>query len=131
MVASVVQELKAKGRVGGSACNVGKLDEQTAFVQAGVEFFGEPRVDILVSNAAANPMAGPTLTFSDEVYDKIMNTNVKSFFQLTKLARPHMSRGGSIIFISSVGGRLPSPPLGLYGMSKTAILRVNRWGVVR
>jgi NAD(P)-dependent dehydrogenase (short-subunit alcohol dehydrogenase family) len=58
----------------------------------------------------------------DEAYDKIMNSNVRSNFWLCNMAAPHMvaSGGGSIIIVSSIGGRQGSPTLAVYGMSKAA-----------
>lgn len=45
-------------------------------------------------------------------------------------AVPHMPKGSSIIFISSIAGFLPQPSMGLYGVTKTALLgltKVSTW----
>lgn len=65
------------------------------------------KIDILVSNAAANPHVGNFLDITEEMWDKIFDINVKSAFLLTKEFLPHMNDGGSIIYISSVAAYVP------------------------
>lgn len=113
-------------RVSGMACNVGDLGAQEALVETALGFFGAGRIDILVPNAAVNPRAGPSLEMEDAIFDKIFNVNLKSYWQLVKLVRPSMQSGGSIVLISSVGAFQPAPPLGLYGVSKTALVALGR-----
>ena len=59
-------------------------------------------IDILVSNAAVNPTAGNISDTPADAIDKIFDINVKSAALLVKEALPHMSRGGAIVFISSI-----------------------------
>jgi NAD(P)-dependent dehydrogenase (short-subunit alcohol dehydrogenase family) len=101
-------------------CNVSEKQQLQNLVDQTVARFG--RLDILVCNAAVNPYFGPMARMPDEAYDKIMNSNVRSNFWLCNMAAPHMvaSGGGSIIIISSIGGRQGSPTLAVYGMSKAA-----------
>ena len=47
-------------------------------------------------------------------------------WQVTKEARPFLGKGSSIVYVSSVGGYNPGPPLGLYGVSKTALLGLTK-----
>lgn len=98
-----------------------------------VELYGG--VDILVNNAAANPYYGPTADCPDDAFDKIMDINVKSPFQLCKMVYPVMKQcgGGSIINISSIAGDTPDPGLGIYSVSKTALNMLTKvfakeWG---
>ena len=92
-------------------------------------------IDILVNNAAANPYYGPTAACPDAAFDKIMDINVKSPFQLCKMVYPVMKQrgGGSIINISSIAGETPDPGLGIYSVSKTALNMLTKvfakeWG---
>lgn len=111
-------------RAGGEAiaaqCNVSHREQLTALVERAVATWG--RLDILVCNAAVNPYFGPMSGISDEAYDKIMNSNVRSNFWLCNLAAPHMVKQGSgaIIVVSSIGGAQGSATLGVYGISKAA-----------
>src|SRR5262247_769743 len=69
-------------------CNVGNKAELKNLVDAVLAKWG--RIDILVCNAASNPAFGPILKVSDEAYDKIMLTNVKSVFWLANMVLPQM-----------------------------------------
>ena len=101
-------------------CNVSEKEQLQNLIDQTVARFG--RLDILVCNAAVNPYFGSMAKMPDEVYDKIMNSNVRSNFWLCNMAAPHMvaSGGGSIIIVSSIGSRQGSPTLAVYGMSKAA-----------
>lgn len=80
-------------------------------------------IDILVNNAATNPVFGPVNDCEEWAFDKIMSVNVKAPFELSKLVHPLMKQrgGGTIINISSVAGIRPDPGLGIYSVSKAAL----------
>ena len=93
-------------------------------------------IDILVNNAATNPVFGPVNNCEEWAFDKIMSVNVKAPFELSKLVHPIMKArgGGSIINISSVAGIRPDPGLGIYSVSKAALnmltkVTAREWGV--
>lgn len=94
------------------------------------------RVDILVNNAATNPVFGPIANLDERAWDTVMNTNVKSAFFLSKMAREVMvaqGEGGAIINVSSTGGFRASGGLGAYSVSKAAIIMLTQvtakeWG---
>ena len=80
------------------------------------------RLDVLVNNAAVeSPL--PEVDTSEELYDHIMDVNVKGIFLSTKYAVPLMKRsgGGSIINIASAYGIVGSPGFGAYHASKGAV----------
>jgi len=58
------------------------------------------KIDILVLNAGIMPMADLE-HLEEETFDRVMNVNVKGPLFLTKKALPHMSSGGSVIFLST------------------------------
>lgn len=101
-------------------CHVGRREELQALVDQTVKTWGG--VDITVCNAATNPVYGPQATVSDEAFDKIMQTNVRSVFQLSNMVCPIMAeRGkGSLIVISSIAGLRGNGDIGIYGVSKAA-----------
>lgn len=131
---AVAEEIKAAG---GEAvaipCNIGRKEELQALVDGARKAFG--RIDILVCNAATNPVFGPMSEVSDEAYDKIMDTNVKSAFWLCNMVLPEMAeRGdGAAILISSIASMYGNRKLGIYGISKAAEQQLVRnlaveWG---
>jgi NAD(P)-dependent dehydrogenase (short-subunit alcohol dehydrogenase family) len=117
----------------GIACNVGNMEELPSLVDKTVEKYGG--IDILVNNAATNPVFGPVHETSLEAFDKIMSVNVKAAFELCRLCYPHLrkSSGASIINISSIGGISPEQGLGIYSVSKAALISLTKvfakeWG---
>lgn len=117
----------------GIACNVGNTKELPQLVEKTIEACGQ--LDILVNNAATSPVFGPVHETSSEAFDKIMNVNVKAPFELSKLCWPHLreSSNASVINISSIGGISPEHGLGIYSVSKAALISMTKvlameWG---
>jgi NAD(P)-dependent dehydrogenase (short-subunit alcohol dehydrogenase family) len=114
-------------------CHVGKKEDLQALVDATLKHWG--RIDILVCNAGVNPYFGPSSGVTDEVYDRVMDTNVKSNFWLCNMVLPQMAerKDGVVIIVSSIAGVQGSDRLGLYGLSKAADMQLTRniaveWG---
>jgi NAD(P)-dependent dehydrogenase (short-subunit alcohol dehydrogenase family) len=115
------------------ACHMGNMQDVDRLVNETVAAFGG--VDILVNNAATNPTFGPVVDTDEAAFDKIMNVNVKGPFELSKKVYALMKekKSGSIINISSVGGLRPEHGLGIYSMSKAALISLTKvmakeWG---
>lgn len=124
-VEETVQQLRAEGlQVAGIACHVGDGAAIKRLVQFTIDTYG--RLDILVSNAAVNPAAGPILTMDDSAIQKVVDINIVSAVLLAKAAVPHMARGGAILFVSSYSAFSPAPPIAMYAVSKTALLGLTK-----
>ena len=112
--------------------NVGRLETIPALVEQAIATYGG--VDVLVNNAATNPIYGPVEQATPEIFAKIMAVNVQGPFELAKALRPALARtGGSVINVSSIGGLSPEPGLGIYSVSKAALLSLTKvlaleWG---
>ena len=114
-------------------CNISRRPEVEALVSETQKRFG--RIDILVCNAAVNPVYGPLAKLTDEAFDKIMGANVKSNLWLCNLVIPGMAErgGGAVVIISSIGGMRGTEVLGAYAISKSADFALARclaveWG---
>jgi NAD(P)-dependent dehydrogenase (short-subunit alcohol dehydrogenase family) len=90
---------------------------------------------VLVCNAAVNPYFGPLAEISDDAFDRIMDSNVRSNLWLCNMVIPEMAKrkDGSVIIVSSIGGLRGSSMLGAYGISKAADMQLARslaveWG---
>jgi len=109
------------------ACHVGRLDQLENLVQQTEDRLGP--VDILVNNSATNLGQGPALEVTDEMFDKIVEINVKAALRLVRLTVPKMierKTGGSIINICSVSGLEPQPGGLLYSFTKAGLLMLTR-----
>ena len=132
--AAVRQEFDALGLTAVAIpCNVARKAELENLVAKTIEAYG--RIDILVCNAATNPVYGPTASASDEAFDKIMGTNVKSVWQLCNMVIPQMAarRDGAVVIVSSIAALRGNGVIGLYGFSKAADAGLTRnlaceWG---
>ncbi len=125
--------IKKGGTAKAVACHMGDAADIARLVDETIALYGS--IDIVVNNAATNPSFGPLVETDGIAFDKIMNVNVKGPFELAKKAHPFMKqkKSGSIINISSVGGLRPEPGLGIYSVSKAALISLTKvmakeWG---
>jgi NAD(P)-dependent dehydrogenase (short-subunit alcohol dehydrogenase family) len=126
-VAETAAALKDAGHeVLGVACNVGRKPELENLVAKTVDAFGP--VDILVCNAAINPYYGPAMEIPDDVFTKVMHTNIQAQLWLAQLVAPNMraQKDGAIILISSIGGLRGSDVIGAYNISKAADIQLAK-----
>jgi NAD(P)-dependent dehydrogenase (short-subunit alcohol dehydrogenase family) len=130
----LANDIKASGgKCTGIAAHAGEIAQLKLLVEKTVELYGG--IDILVNNAATNPVYGPSLDCSESAFDKIMQVNVKAPFELAKMVHPIMKArgGGSVINISSIAGHTPDPGLGIYSVSKASLNMLTKvlakeWG---
>lgn len=150
-VDSALRYLKSKGidKCVGMAAHVGKEEDVAALVELAERSFGStsssstsasssssssssssprPIIDVLVSNAAVNPFAGSILDTPTEAIDKVLDINLKSAIMLARLVVPRMPTDGTaaVVFVSSVTAFRPEAPLGVYAVSKTALVALSR-----
>lgn len=116
----------AGGRAVGIACHTGDPEQVAAMVERVVSELGG--LDVVVNNAATNPHFGPLLTAEDGHWDKTFEVNVKGYYHVARAAVPAMRRrgGGSIVNVASVAGLSPWPGLGVYSVTKAAVLMLTR-----
>ncbi len=103
----------------GDQAAVARLVAQTADAFGGV--------DILVNNAATNPHFGPILTADESLWDKTLDVNVKGYFRMAQACAPYMAAqgGGKIINLASVAGLAPQPGMGVYCVTKAAVIMLT------
>ena len=122
-----VKTLKNEGiSITGMPCHVGKPENRKAILDKIRSEHG--KLDILVCNAAVNPYFGNILGTPESAYDKIFDVNVKSTFMLIKEAAPMMEerKNSSIVIVSSLAAYDPSELLGIYSVSKTALIGLTK-----
>lgn len=103
----------------GAGATVFKLDITNAEDRARI---AELDIDVLINNAAL----GESGSLAEIDVDRVRNlfeVNLFSALELTQIAikKMIMRGGGTVIFISSIAGRIPTPFMMPYGMTKFAV----------
>lgn len=108
------------------AAHAGRQEDAQACVAATVERFG--RLDILVNNAATNPYYGRVIDIDLPRFDKTVEVNLRGPLIWTQEAwRQAMAEhGGVVLNISSVGAMKHSGPIGVYDMTKAALIHLTK-----
>ena len=120
----------AAAEIGGDvavfAAHAGKPDDAVACVDATIERFGG--LDILVNNAGANPYYGATLDVDEARYDKTFEVNLRGplFWSQVAWDKAFKDKPGVIINIASVGGLRTEFGLGVYNVTKAALIHLTR-----
>lgn len=109
----------------GLPCHVSQPEARSTLVAHALQQQGG-KIEALVLNAAASTHAGSILETSESHWDKIFEVNVKSAFLLVQQFAPHLSAGASIVFISSIAAYNPLPGVGVYSVTKTALLGLTK-----
>jgi 2-deoxy-D-gluconate 3-dehydrogenase len=120
-------EIKAKGGEAQSViADVSQVASAEKVIKATVENFG--RLDILVNNAGIYP-AVPALQVTEELWDTVLDTNLKSMFFYSKAAAQEMIKaghGGKIINLASIDGYNPGEGRLVYGVSKAGVVVLTK-----
>ena len=108
------------------AAHTGDMAAITAVVEQAISHYGD--LNIVVNNAATNPHFGPIMTAEERHWDKILDVNVKGYFRVVKACLASMQRngGGKIINMASVAGLEPQAMMGVYSVSKAAVLMLTK-----
>lgn len=119
---NVENELRALGvKAAGYAADASSLDESTKFVAQVLEDFGH--IDILVNNAGITS-DNALKRMTEDQWDSVIDTNLKSVWSMTKAVQPALWRQGfgSVINISSVVGIAGNANQSNYAASKAGII---------
>jgi NAD(P)-dependent dehydrogenase (short-subunit alcohol dehydrogenase family) len=108
------------------AANAGDLSAASACIDATIQRFGA--VDILVNNAATNPYFGKTLGVDEGRFAKTFDVNLKGplFWSQMVYERWMKDHPGVIVNIASVGGMRAEIGLGVYNLTKAALIHMTR-----
>ncbi|CAH9081638.1 unnamed protein product [Cuscuta epithymum] len=124
-VDEAVEKLRSKGiEALGVVCHVSNALHRKNLIQKTIEMYG--RIDVVVSNAAANPSIEPILNTKESILDKLWEINVKASILLLQEAAPHLQKGSSVVFISSIAGYNPPAAMSMYGVTKTALFGLTK-----
>jgi NAD(P)-dependent dehydrogenase (short-subunit alcohol dehydrogenase family) len=124
---TVAAEIRAAGgKAHARACHVGELGEIDALFEWLAQRFG--RLDVLVNNAATNPMYGSVLEVEPAGFQKTSDVNFRGYWFMSQRAATLMRAGGggSIVNIASVAGERPMVGIGAYSATKAAVISMTR-----
>lgn len=114
-------------------CDVGIKADLAALVTRAIDRFG--RIDVLVCNAGIAGPFGPMGEGGDDAFDDLLRVNLRHPLWLSTLVAPVMQRqgGGSIVLTASIAGLRGNKGVGLYGLTKAALMQLARnlaveWG---
>ncbi|HUG58758.1 MAG TPA: glucose 1-dehydrogenase [Candidimonas sp.] len=116
---------RVAGEIGSSALAIkadvaNRADVDSLIKSCQVEFGS---VDIVVNNAAITHKNQPMLDVDEEMFDRLLNVNIKSIYYMTQAVLPIMRAQGKgvILNIGSTAGIRPRPGLSWYNATKGAV----------
>ena len=107
--------------------DVSSVQEVTKFVTDTLSKFG--RLDHVFNCAGVNPTSIPLEETSDAYWDKLVNTNLKGVFNVTRACIPHMGKGeegGSFVNVSSISGIRGSAQQAVYSTTKFGLIGFSK-----
>jgi len=106
--------------------DVSKASDAERMIKTTVDTYG--RLDILFNNAGIPMSFTPVEEVKEELWDRIMDINVKGIFLGFKYIVPIMKKqgGGVIINTASISGVRPRPGLSAYSTSKAAAIMLTK-----
>jgi NAD(P)-dependent dehydrogenase (short-subunit alcohol dehydrogenase family) len=113
-----------QGDVQIATADVTSATDTQAYIDQALKAWGQ--LDILFSNAGVSGTNSPITDYPEDIFDNVINVNIKGSFLALKYAIPHMSSGGSIIVTSSVMGVQARPNSVGYITSKHALVGMVR-----
>jgi len=123
----VVEQIKARGgQAQAIHANAGRASDANRVVQAVVETFG--RLDILVNNAGIYPHS-QALEISEEMWDGVLDINLKGVFFYSQASAKAMikgGKGGKIVNLTSIEGLHPREDLAHYVAAKSGVAMLTK-----
>ncbi len=113
-------------RVTTIAGSVGAADLPEAAVRQTIDELGG--CDLVVNNAAVNPVFGPLMDADMNAVAKVFDANIAGPLRFVRAAWHTWmhEHGGAVLNVVSVGGMRPGPFIGAYNVSKAALIHLTR-----
>ena len=124
-IAAATNSAPSGGQIYGLTGDVSKISDMETLIAEAVSRFGG--VDVL-ANCAGIQRYGTVVDTTEELWDRVLNVNLKGIFLASKFAIPEMEKqgGGSIINIASVQAYASQSNVAAYTATKGAILALTR-----
>ncbi len=105
------------------AGDIAKAEDRQRLVKETVSHFG--KIDVLFLNAGI-AKAAPIDLMTEEIFDEVMNVNLKGIYFTIQQALPQMNDGGSIVLNGSISNQIGQHSLSAYAASKAGLRSVAR-----
>ncbi len=123
---------ETEGKAISICCDISNLEDIKNAVKITFDEF--PRLDILINNAGVgNTSFGPLYRITEKIWDDVMAINLRGTWLMSKEFIKKMKKQeiidelrGKVINVSSLAGKLPTPPLGVYSISKAGIIAMTQ-----
>ncbi|MGH2590768.1 MAG: SDR family NAD(P)-dependent oxidoreductase [Actinomycetota bacterium] len=125
-VDAAVDELRARGMAGGTACDVSDEAQVDRLVEQAMAFLGG--IDVLINNAGI-AWQEPFLQIPSERWDQIMSVNLRGQFLVAQRVARSMverGRGGAIVNMASTNALEGEAGYAHYNASKGGIAMLTR-----
>lgn len=101
-------------------------DQLRDVIETAVSAYGG--LDIMYNNAGIGGAEGSVVECPDDVWDRVVDVDLKAVWRGIRLAAPHIARrgGGSIISTASIAAIMGFPGLGAYGAAKAGVAELTR-----
>ncbi len=123
---AMVKDFSAKGiKIFGIKADVSKREDYQKIIDKVKEEWG--RLDVFVNNVGTN-IRKASIDYDYNEYDHVMNTNLRSAFELSRLVFPLLkqSEQANVVFVSSVAGQIHLKTGVIYAMTKAAINQLTK-----
>lgn len=100
--------------------NIGNLSSHHKIIETALSISPTGQIDIIIHNAGCGDDAGLS-DITEDLYDRIYNTNVKGPIFFTQKTLKYLAKGSRIVFISSAAARVGVEECTVYGSSKAGI----------
>ncbi len=105
-------------------CDVGSSAAVDATISAVLADHG--KIDFLFNCAGVNPTNVPITEATDAYFDKLVNTNVRGPFNMSRSVIPHLKPGSAIVNVSSTAGLRASAGFSVYNTTKFGVIGLTK-----
>jgi NAD(P)-dependent dehydrogenase (short-subunit alcohol dehydrogenase family) len=107
-----------------SAFDIGSTEASNAFVASIIKKYS--KISHIFNCAGVNPTSLSTVSITDEYWDKLLTTNLKGLFNITRACIPHLKSGASFVNVSSIAGIRPTAGFAVYCASKYGVIGFSK-----
>jgi NAD(P)-dependent dehydrogenase (short-subunit alcohol dehydrogenase family) len=107
-----------------AVADISNTSEVQAFVKQAVDAWGN--IDVVFANAGISGTNAAVTDFPEDIFDAVLDVNVRGTFLTLKHSIPHIRDGGSIVVTSSIMGVRTRPGTVGYITSKHALIGMVR-----